>query len=359
MSELLHDFEPGVIVGADVQRVFALAKAAGYAIPAVNVTGTNTMNAVMESAVSANAPVVIQFSHGGAAFIAGGGLATAPSQAAVIGAVSGATHVHTVAKAYGARVILQTDHAPRSRLGWIDRLLEVGAEHMAATGSSLFSAHMLDLSGEPLNENIETCCGYLERLSTLGMTLEIELGITGGEEDGVDNTTVDSTRLFTNPEDVLYAFRELSKISDQFTIAASFGNVHGVYQPGDVQLRPTILRDSQDHVQRALSTGPAPVDFVFHGGSGSSSSEIREAISYGVVKMNINTDLEWAFWNGVRGYADNNHDYLQSQIGNPADENLANKDYYEPRTWLRSGEESLVERMLRAFEQLGHITAPA
>jgi len=356
MADPTNNLAPGVLTGEAVQAAFALAKAGCFALPAVNVTGTNSMNAVMEAAGATNAPVVIQFSYGGAGFIAGDGLDGSGDKAAILGAISGATHVHNMAEAYGASVVLQTDHAPRARLGWIDGLLDAGESHMGATGSPLFSSHMLDLSAEPLKENVATCCEYLRRLSPLGMTLEIELGVTGGEEDGVDNRSVDHARLFTKPADVLYAIEELSKISDRFTIAAAFGNVHGVHKPGNVRLQPKILLDSQMHVQENLSTGAKPVNFVFHGGSGSTIDEIREAISYGVVKVNINTDLEWAFWSGVHEYEASNRKYLQSQIGNPDSPTEPNKRHNEPRAWLRSGEVALVDRLKRAFEELGNVT---
>lgn len=355
MNDLKERFPAGVITGDDVSALFALAKANQFALPAANVVGTNSVNAVLETAVKVNAPVILQFSNGGAVFFAGKGLNNSNQQAAVVGAASGARHVHEVAALYGARVILHTDHAAKKLLPWIDGLLDAGEAFHKVHGIPLFSSHMLDLSEEPLAENIEISKRYLERMSKLGMTLEIELGITGGEEDGVDNTGVDSSRLYTQPEEVAYAYEELLKVSDKFTIAAAFGNVHGVYKPGNVSLQPKILHNSQIYVQQKFNTAEKPINFVFHGGSGSSLEEIREAISYGAVKMNIDTDLQWAFWDGVRGYEAQHHDYLQGQIGNPQGEDVPNKKYYDPRQWLRAGETAFVARLTQAFEDLNNI----
>jgi fructose-bisphosphate aldolase class II len=269
-----------------------------------------------------------------------------------LGGIAGAEHVHRLAEAYGVSVILHTDHAAKKLLPWIDGLLEAGEKHFEQTGKPLFSSHMLDLSEEPLEENIAICETYLTRMSKIGMTLEIELGCTGGEEDGVDNTGIDNSMLYTQPQDVAYAYEHLSKISDQFTIAAAFGNVHGVYKPGNVKLTPKILLNSQNHIQEKFGTGPNPVNFVFHGGSGSSREEIREAISYGVIKMNIDTDTQWATWKGVMEYYKANEAYLQGQIGNPDGEDKPNKKFYDPRKWLRQGEISMVERLKVAFEDL-------
>lgn len=309
----------------------------------------------MEAAKLVNAPVMIQFSNGGAAFNAGKGLKLDGHEAAVLGAVAGAKHIHTLAEAYGVRVILHTDHAAKKLLPWIDGLLDASEKHFAETGKPLFSSHMLDLSEEPLEENIEISKKYLERMAKMGMTLEIELGITGGEEDGVDNSDVDASKLYTQPEEVCFAYEELSKISPNFTIAASFGNVHGVYKPGNVKLTPKILDNSQKYIQEKLGTKEKPVNFVFHGGSGSSHAEIREAISYGVIKMNIDTDTQWAYWDGVRAFEAANRDYLQGQIGNPDGEDKPNKKFYDPRVWIRKGEESLIARLKVAFEDLNAI----
>ncbi len=348
--KILDLVQPGVVTGDDVQKIFEIAKAEEFAIPAVNVVGSNSMNAAMEAAKKADSPIIIQFSNGGAAFNAGKGLDA--EKGAVLGAISGAKHIHTLAEAYGVPVMIHTDHAARKLLPWIDALLEASEHHFHKYGKPLFSSHMIDLSEEPIEENIETCKVYLERMSKMGMTLEIELGITGGEEDGVDNTDVDNKLLYTQPEEVAYAYEELSKVSERFTIAASFGNVHGVYKPGNVVLRPEILDNSQKYIEERFKTGPKPVSFVFHGGSGSELKDIREAISYGVVKMNIDTDTQWAFWDGVRGYVEKYRDYLQGQIGNPEGEDRPNKKYYDPRKWLREGEKSMAERLIQAFEDL-------
>ena len=312
------------------------------------------MNAVMETAAEVNSPVIIQFSNGGGAFVAGKGLGS-DIRASTVGAIAAAHHVRNLAEHYNARVILHTDHAAKKLLGWIDGLLDAGEKHFAATGEPLFSSHMLDLSEEPIEENIDICVKYLERMSKMGMTLEIELGITGGEEDGVDNSDVKPEDLYSKPSEVAYAYERLSAVSDRFTVAAAFGNVHGVYKPGNVQLTPSILNDSQLHIQEKFDTGPNPVNFVFHGGSGSTAEEIAEAISYGVVKMNIDTDLQWAFWDGIRAYEAENHGYLQGQIGNPEGPDAPNKKKYDPRSWLRAGEASLGERLTQSFEELGNI----
>ncbi len=352
MSKILDHVKPGVLTGTDVQTVFRIAKEEGFALPAVNVVGTNSINAVLEAAREVNSPVIIQFSNGGAAFYAGKGLSNENQQAAIAGAVSGAHHIRQLAKKYGVPVIVHTDHAAKKLLPWVDGLIKANEEYFAQTGQPLFSSHMLDLSEEPLEENIEIAAKYLQRMSKMGMTLEIELGVTGGEEDGVDNTGVDSKKLYTQPEEVAYAYERLIAISPNFTIAAAFGNVHGVYKPGNVVLRPIILKNSQEYVQKKFNTGPKPVNFVFHGGSGSTLEEIREAVSYGVVKMNIDTDTQWAFWKGVMNYYKKNEAYLQSQIGNPEGEDKPNKKYYDPRKWLREGEKSMIERLKKAFEDL-------
>lgn len=352
-KKIFDAVKPGVVTGDDVQTVFKIAKENNFALPAVNVVGTDSVNAVMEAAKEVKSPVIIQFSNGGAAFYAGKALGS--EKAGILGAISGAMHIHALAEAYGVAVILHTDHAARKLLPWIDGLLEKSEEYYKKTGKPLYSSHMLDLSEEPLEENIATCEEYLKRMSKIGMTLEIELGVTGGEEDGVDNTNIDNSLLYTQPEEVAYAYERLSKISDKFTIAASFGNVHGVYKPGNVVLTPKILDNSQKYIQSKYSTKGKPVDFVFHGGSGSSHEEIREAIGYGVVKMNIDTDTQWAFWDGVRGYELKNRDYLQGQIGNPDGEDKPNKSYYDPRKWLREGEKSMVQRLKQAFLNLNCI----
>lgn len=348
-------FKPGVITGSEVQELFKFAKDKGFAMPAVNVIGTNSVNAVLETAAQINSPIMIQFSNGGGVFYAGKGLNNDNQRAAVAGAVSGAHHVHMMAEKYGATVILHTDHAAKKLLPWIDGMLDAGEEFYKVHGKSLFSSHMIDLSEEPIEENIETCKKYLERMSKMDMTLEIELGVTGGEEDGVDNTDIDSSKLYTQPEEVAYAYEELSKVSDRFTIAAAFGNVHGVYKPGNVKLTPVILKNSQDYIIEKYKTGASPIDFVFHGGSGSTVEEIREGISYGVIKMNIDTDLQWAYWEGIKDYYQANEGYLQGQIGNPEGDDSPNKKYYDPRVWLRKGEESFKARLIKACEDLNNI----
>jgi fructose-bisphosphate aldolase class II len=347
--------KPGVATGDQVQAIFALAKEKGFALPAVNVTSSSTVNAVIEAAAKLNAPAILQFSNGGAQYFAGKGLSNIHEKAAILGGISGAKHIHEVAEAYGATVILHTDHCAKNLLPWIDGLLDAGEVFFAQTGKPLYSSHMIDLSEEPIHENIELCKKYLARMSKMGMTLEIELGITGGEEDGVDNTGVDSSKLYTQPEEVAYAYEELMKVSPRFTIAAAFGNVHGVYKPGNVVLRPIILKNSQDYIQSKFHTGVNPVDFVFHGGSGSTLEEIREAIGYGVVKMNIDTDLQFAFTEGVRDYVVNNVAYLKTQIGNPEGDDKPNKKYYDPRKWMRDGELTFIKRLEQSFSDLNNL----
>ncbi|MEA1879067.1 MAG: class II fructose-bisphosphate aldolase [Campylobacterota bacterium] len=352
-KKVLDTVNVGVVTGDNLQRLFKIAKDEGFAIPAVNVVSTSSINAVLESAKKVNSPVIVQFSNGGGAYYAGKGLPSA--EAAILGSISGAQHVHTVARAYGVPVVLHTDHAARKLLPWIDALLDASETHFKAHGVPLFSSHMIDLSEEPIEENIATCKSYLERMSKMGMTLEIELGVTGGEEDGVDNTHIDNALLYTQPEEVAYAYEELMKVSPNFTIAASFGNVHGVYKPGNVSLTPKILDNSQKFIEDKYNTVTKPVDFVFHGGSGSELEDIREAISYGAIKMNIDTDTQWAFWDGVRGYVDEHKDYLQAQIGNPDGEDKPNKSHYDPRKWIRAAEVSMVERLEQAFSDLNCI----
>lgn len=348
-------FQSGVLTGKHVQDVFTDAKNNLYALPAVNVTNTSTVNSVIEAAVEANSPVIIQFSAGGCQFFAGKGLNNENQAAAIAGGISGAIHVHNMAKAYNASVILHTDHCARKLLPWIDGLLDAGEEFYEKNGIPLYSSHMIDLSDEPIIDNIETCKKYLQRMSKIGMTLEIELGVTGGEEDGVDNTNIDSSKLYTQPEEVAYAYEELMKISDKFTIAAAFGNVHGVYRPGNVKLTPVILDNSQKYVKSKFNTEEKPINFVFHGGSGSSFEEIREAISYGAIKMNIDTDLQWGFTLGIRDYFKKFEDYLKEQIGNPEGPDIPNKKYYDPRKWIREGELTFKNRLLQSFMDLNNL----
>ncbi len=355
-KRILEVIKPGVVFGDDIQKLFAIAKEEGFALPAVNVVGTDSINGVLEAAKLVNSPVIIQFSNGGASYYAGKGLSNENEKAAIAGAISGAMHVHMMAEAYGIPVILHTDHAARELLPWIDALLDAGEKHYAQYGKPLFSSHMLDLSEESLEQNVATCVEYLKRMDKIGMTLEIELGVTGGEEDGVDNTNIDNALLYTQPEDVAYAYEKLSAISKRFTVAASFGNVHGVYKPGNVVLTPVILDNSQKYIKEKFKTASdKPVDFVFHGGSGSTLEEIREAISYGVIKMNIDTDTQWATWEGVKDYYEKYKDYLQGQIGNPEGDDKPNKKYYDPRKWLRDGQKTLVARVKTAFSDLNAI----
>ncbi len=343
----------GIITGDAVQELFEQAKQHQFALPAVNVTGTNTINAVMEAAKAVNSPVIIQLSNGGAQFYAGKTANNDNLKACVLGAVSAAKHVHLLAEHYGVAVLLHTDHAAKKLLPWIDGLLDHGEQFFAETGKPLFSSHMIDLSEESIEENIEICSKYLQRMSKIGMTLEIELGVTGGEEDGVDNSHVHASKLYTQPEEVDFAYQTLKKISDKFTIAAAFGNVHGVYKPGNVKLEPKILKNSQDYIrEKHQLSAEKPVNFVFHGGSGSSQEEIREAISYGAIKMNIDTDLQWAFWDGILGFYKKNEAYLQGQIGNPEGDDKPNKKFYDPRVWLRKAEETFVERLKQSFSDL-------
>lgn len=348
----------GVVTGDALQELMEIAKANRFALPAVNVVGTNSINAVMETAKKVNSPVIIQLSNGGAQFYAGKSLNNDNLQACILGGVSAARHVHLLAEHYGVAVVLHTDHAAKKLLPWIDGLLDHGEQFFAQYGKPLYSSHMLDLSEEPIEENIEISARYLKRMDKMGMTIEIELGVTGGEEDGVDNTGVDSSKLYTQPEEVAYAYEELKKVSDRFTVAAAFGNVHGVYKPGNVKLQPVILKNSQDYIRDKFGlTAEKPVNFVFHGGSGSSPEEISEALSYGAIKMNIDTDMQWAYWDGVRQYYQGNEGYLQAQIGNPDSPDSPNKKYYDPRVWLRKGEESFVKRLTQAFEELNAVDA--
>lgn len=348
--------QPGVLHGDAVQELFELAKQHQFALPAVNVVNTDTVNGVLEAARDVNSPVIIQFSNGGSQFYAGKGLKNEGERAAIAGAISGAQHVHLLAEHYGVPVILHTDHCAHKLLPWIDGLLDAGEKFYAQHGKPLYSSHMLDLSEEPIEENIGISARYLQRMAQLGMTLEIELGVTGGEEDGVDNSDIDSARLYTQPSEVAYAYEALSKISHRFTVAAAFGNVHGVYKPGNVKLQPVILHNSQQYIREKYGlTAEKPINFVFHGGSGSSRAEIREAIGYGAIKMNIDTDLQWAFWDGVREFEAKNRPYLQGQIGNPTGDDSPNKKFYDPRVWLREGEKTFVKRLKTAFEDLNAV----
>jgi fructose-bisphosphate aldolase class II len=351
----MSKFKRGVISGEELRKVFNDAKENNYALPAVNVTNTSTVNSVLETAAKLNSPVIVQFSSGGCQFFSGKGLSNEDHQSAIAGGISGAMHVHQMAEMYGVTAILHTDHCARKILPWIDGLLDAGEEFYQMHGKPLYSSHMIDLSDEPIEKNIETCKKYLERMDKIDMTLEIELGVTGGEEDGVDNTDIDSSKLYTQPEEVAYAYEELIKISNNFTVAAAFGNVHGVYRPGNVKLTPIILHNSQQYIQDKYQTNDKPINFVFHGGSGSSPEDIKEAISYGAIKMNIDTDLQWGFTTGVRDYFANYTDYVQKQIGNPEGDDIPNKKYYDPRKWMREGELTFIERLTKSFEDLNNI----
>jgi fructose-bisphosphate aldolase class II len=355
----MKKYKAGVLFGEELEALYKDAKENQFAMPAVNTTGTNTINATLEAAAKVNSPVIIQFSNGGAQFIAGKGMPNDNLQANISGAISGALHIHNVAKYYGVPVVLHTDHAAKKWLPWISALIDAGEQYKKEKGQPLFSSHMLDLSEEPIEENIHTSVEYYKRMHPLGMSIEIELGVTGGEEDGVDNSDIENSKLYTQPQDVAYAYKELSKVGSRFTVAAAFGNVHGVYSPGNVQLRPEILNNSQVHIEKEFKTKPKPVYFVFHGGSGSPQNQIREAIGYGAIKMNIDTDLQWAFWEGILGYYTKNEAFLQGQLGNPEGANKPNKKYYDPRVWLRKAEDTFVKRLETAFEDLNCINRNA
>jgi fructose-bisphosphate aldolase class II len=355
----MKKYRAGVLFGKELEALYNDAKENQFALPAVNTIGTNTINAVLETAAKVNSPVIIQFSNGGAQFIAGKGMPNANYEAHIAGGISGALHIHNVAKYYGVPVVLHTDHAAKKWLPWISGLIDAGEQYYKEKGQPLFSSHMLDLSEEPIEENVKTSVEFYKRMSPLGMSIEIELGVTGGEEDGVDNSSAENDRLYTQPKDVAYCYTELSKVGKLFTIAAAFGNVHGVYSPGNVELRPVILKNSQDFIEKELKTGPKPVYFVFHGGSGSPKHQIREAISYGAIKMNLDTDLQWAFWEGILNNYKKNEAYLQGQLGNPEGADKPNKKHYDPRVWLRKGEESFSKRLEIAFEDLNCINRNA
>ena len=348
----MKKYKPGVLFGNELEALYNDAKENEFALPAVNCTGSNTINATLEAAAKVNSPVIIQFSNGGAQFIAGKGMPNDKMQANISGAISGAMHIHNVAKHYGVPVIIHTDHAAKKWLPWISALIDAGEQFYKEKKQPLFSSHMLDLSEEPIEENIETSVQFYKRMKPLGMSIEIELGVTGGEEDGVDNSGIENDKLYTQPEHVAYAYEELGKVGNLFTVAAAFGNVHGVYSPGNVELRPVILKNSQDYIQKKFKTAEKPVYFVFHGGSGSPQNQIREALSYGAIKMNIDTDLQWAFWEGVLLNYKKSEAYLQAQLGNTEGPDKPNKKYYDPRVWLRKGEESFIKRLETAFKDL-------
>lgn len=351
--------KPGIVYGKALTDLYQYAKENKFAIPAVNVVGTNSVNAVLETAKAVSSPVIIQFSNGGGQFYAGKSLKLDNDKAAALGAISGAHHIHMMAEYYGVPVVIHTDHAAKKLLPWIDAMVEAGEAYYKIHKKPLFSSHMLDLSEESLEENVEISAKYFKRMNAIETGIEIELGVTGGEEDGVDNSGIDSSKLYTQPEDVAYAYSHLREIGTNFSIAASFGNVHGVYKPGNVKLSPIILHNSQEFVQKKYNTPVKPVNFVFHGGSGSLQSEIREAIDYGVIKMNIDTDMQWAMWEGIKNFYQEKEAYLQGQLGNPEGPEAPNKKYYDPRVWLRKGEENFVKRLKVAFEDLNNINRNA
>ncbi len=355
----MKKYKAGVLFGKELEALYKDAKDNQFALPAVNTIGTNTINATLETAAKVNSPVIIQFSNGGAQFIVGKGMPNDQFQANISGSVFGAMHIHNVAISYGVPVILHTDHASKKWLPWISGLIDAGEQYFKEKRQPLFSSHMLDLSEEPIEDNIHTSVEFFKRMHPMGMAIEIELGVTGGEEDGVDNSGIENDKLYTQPQDVAYAYKELSTVGKLFSVAAAFGNVHGVYCPGNVELRPEILKNSQTYIEKKFKTAAKPVNFVFHGGSGSSQNQIREAIGYGAIKMNIDTDLQWAFWDGVRGFYKKNEGYLQGQLGNPEGKTKPNKKYYDPRVWLRKGEESLIKRLETAFEDLNCINRNA
>lgn len=348
-------FKPGLVFGSALEDLYAHAKENKFAIPAVNATGTDTVNGILETAKAVNSPVIIQFSHGGSQFYAGKTLTLENHKASALGSISAAQHIHLLAEYYGVPVVVHTDHAAKKLLPWIDHLIEAGEAYFKTHKKPLFSSHMLDLSEESLEENVELSVKYFKRMNQMQTGIEIELGVTGGEEDGVDNSNVDNSKLYTQPEDVAYAYAHLKEVGSLFTVAASFGNVHGVYKPGNVKLSPVILKNSQEFVQKKFGTGVKPVSFVFHGGSGSEKSDIHEAISYGVIKMNIDTDMQFAFWEGIRDFYESKKEYLQTQLGNPDGPEAPNKKFYDPRVWLRKGEETFVKRLKVAFEDLNNV----
>lgn len=344
--------KPGVVTGKDYETLVAACKAGGYALPAVNVTGTNTVNAVLEAAAKNKSDVIIQLSNGGAQFYAGQGLSDGAA-AKVLGAVSAARHVHLLAEQYGVCVVLHTDHANKKLIPWVEALLDHSEAFYKETGKPLYSSHMLDLSEEPIEWNLDECARILKRMAPMGMSLEIELGVTGGEEDGIGgefDESADNSKLYTQPEDVLQAFDKLSPIGS-FSVAASFGNVHGVYKPGNVKLRPEILKGSQDLVSRSHNVGANPLNLVFHGGSGSDKGQIKEAVSYGVFKMNIDTDTQFAFSEAVGKFVEANPKAFKYQID--PDDGTPFKKFYDPRKWLRACEVGLVDRLSEAFVDLG------
>jgi len=345
----------GVLTGDQTRKLFEYARENKFAIPAVNVTSSSTANAVLEAARDIKAPIIIQCSQGGSAFFAGKGLPNGNQEASIAGAIAAAQHVRTVAASYGVPVVMHSDHCAHKLLPWFDGMLEADAAYFQQHGVPLFSSHMLDLSEESKEENIATCVKYLEKMTKLNIWLEMEIGITGGEEDGVDNTGVDNSSLYTQPEDIYDVYNSLSKVSPNFSIAAAFGNVHGVYKPGNVKLRPEILGNHQKHVSEKTGKDK-PLFLVFHGGSGSTKEEIHTAVQNGVVKMNVDTDTQFAYLVGMRDFFKKKEGYLQTQVGNPEGPDKPNKKYYDPRVWVREGEKTLTERVKEACTDLGNVS---
>lgn len=351
---MLYNIKPGVIFGKDIQKIFKLAKEKKFAIPAINCTNIDTINTVLETASKMKTPVIIQFSYGGSIFIAGENINYVSNiQKATLGALSAAKHVHLMSKYYNIPVILNTDHCHIDILPWIDNLIHLSTKNFKNKGYPLFSSHMLDLSKENIKKNIAICNKYLIKMQKINIFLEIELGCTGGEEDGVNNTDLNTELLYTKPEDVNYAYEILTRTSTNFTVAAAFGNVHGVYQPGNIHLKPTILYDTQQYIQKKHNLKyKKPINFVFHGGSGSSVQHINQAIEFGVVKMNIDTDIQWASWKGILKYYKKNKSYLQTQLGNPEGLHQPNKKYYDPRTWIKESQISISKKLSKIFKTL-------
>ncbi|KAF2473322.1 uncharacterized protein BDR25DRAFT_302266 [Lindgomyces ingoldianus] len=341
----------GVIVGDDVLKLFNYAQEKGFAIPAINVTSSSTVVAALEAARDKQSPIILQASQGGAAYFAGKGVDNKDQTASIAGAVAAAHYIRSVAPAYGIPVVLHTDHCAKKLLPWLDGMLDADEAYFKEHGEPLFSSHMIDLSEDPVDYNIQTTAKYLKRAAPMKQWLEMEIGITGGEEDGVNNEDVDNNSLYTQPEDIYEIYKTLSPISPYFSIAAGFGNVHGVYKPGNVKLQPVLLQKHQAYVkEKAGAKEDKPVFLVFHGGSGSSVEDFREAISYGVVKVNLDTDLQWAYLTGIRDYVLNKKDYLASQVGNPDGDDKPNKKYYDPRVWVREGEKTMSARVKIALD---------
>lgn len=340
----------GVIVGDDVLKLFNYAQEHNFAIPAINVTSSSTVVASLEAARDSKSPIILQMSQGGAAYFAGKGVANGNQEASIAGGIAGAHYIRSIAPAYGIPVVLHTDHCAKNLLPWLDGLMEADEKYFALHGEPLFSSHMIDLSEEEVEYNISTTAKYHKRAAPMKQWLEMEIGITGGEEDGVDNTGVDNNSLYTQPEDILAIYKALSPISPYFSIAAGFGNVHGVYKPGNVKLHPELLSKHQKHVKDAIGAKEdKPVFLVFHGGSGSGKDEFREAISYGVVKVNLDTDLQYAYLTGIRDYVLNKKDYILAQVGNPDGADKPNKKYFDPRVWVREGEKTMSARVKEAL----------